>query len=300
MDSMIRYAAIDIGSNAVRLLLAGVNDTEESIRPKKISWVRMPIRLGEDAFLKGKISRDRITKLEKTITGFRYLMDAYQPVAFKACATSAMRTAENGAQICKKIAEKTGIVIDIIDGKQEARFLFQNRHAVMTARDRAAMFIDVGGGSTEMTLFFNGRAEASRSFNIGTIRLLNNRVGQDDWDAMEQWVKKTVKGFPAVEAIGSGGNINKLFKLAKGRPGTFVTRDKIEKIRGKLHALSLEKRMMKYNLRPDRADVIVPGAGIYLNAMAWAGCEKVHVPMQGLADGMIRVLHKETRAAGDG
>ena len=289
---MSRYAAIDIGSNAVRLLLAGVNDIDGEIRPKKISWVRMPIRLGEDAFLRQEISEERAIKLEKTIIGFKYLMEAYQPVAFKACATSAMMTAGNGPDICKKIAKKTGIKIEIIDGKQEARFLFQNKHPIMTSKKKAALFIDVGGGSTEMTLFFGGRVNASVSFNIGTIRLLNDRVDQKDWDKMERWVKKTVKGFPVVEAIGSGGNINKLFKLAKGRPGGYVTRSKIETVRDKLEALPMAERMIKFNLKPDRADVILPGARIYLNAMTWAGCETVHVPMQGLADGMVRVLHE--------
>ncbi|MCG8616984.1 MAG: exopolyphosphatase [Desulfobacterales bacterium] len=293
MNSMPRYAAIDIGSNAVRLLLAGIVDINGEIRPKKVSWVRMPIRLGEDAFLRQAISQERAAKLTKTITGFRHLMEAYQPVAFKACATSAMRTAANGPDICKKIEKKTGIKIEIIDGKEEARFLFQNKHRIMTSKKKAALFIDVGGGSTEMTLFSGGRVKASVSFNIGTIRLMNDRVADEDWDTMKRWVKKTVKGYPVVEAIGSGGNINKLFKLAKGRPGGFVTRDKIEAVRDKLEAVPMAERMIKFNLKPDRADVILPGARIYLSALGWAGCEKVHVPMQGLADGMVRVLHQE-------
>lgn len=299
MNSMTRYAAIDIGSNAVRLLLAGVYGTFEDLRIKKITWVRMPIRLGEDAFLRREISRERAAKLEKTITGFRHLMAAYQPVAFKACATSAMRTAENGEEICRRILKNTGIGIEIIDGREEARFLFHNKHRIMTSGEKAALFIDVGGGSTEMNLFFNGRVKASISFNIGTIRLLNHRVTREDWDNMEQWVRQAVKGYPVVEAIGSGGNINKLFKLAKGRPGDSVSVKKIESVAAKLEALSMDARMVKYNLKPDRADVIVPGARIYLSAMTWAGCGNVHVPMQGLADGMVRVLHRQ-RSGTDG
>ncbi len=291
MDSMIRYAAIDIGSNAVRLLLSMVSETGTDLLVKKISWMRMPIRLGEDAFLTGRISDERAEKLEKTMTGFSSLINAFQPVAFKACATSAMRTAENGEDVCRRIKQKTGIDIEIINGKQEARYLFQNRHRIMTSSKKAALFVDVGGGSTEITLFCDGRVRASRSFNIGTIRLLNDRVQQRDWKHMKSWLKKITRGHDPVEAIGSGGNINKLFKLAKGRPGEWVSRDKIKKIRDQLAAFSLEERMRQFYLKPDRADVIVPGARIYLKAMDWGRCEKIHVPMQGLADGIVRVLH---------
>ena len=290
---MTKYAAIDIGSNAVRLLLAMVSQSQEDfgLRVKKISWMRMPIRLGEDAFLQGMISDERACKLTKTMAGFARLIDAYQPEALKACATSAMRSARNGRQICRNIKESTGIDIEIINGRQEARYLFQNRHKIMTSSEKAALFVDVGGGSTEITLFCDGRVQASRSFNLGTIRLLNNRARQQDWDRMKSWLKKITRDREPVEAIGSGGNINKLFKLAKGRPGTWVSRKKIKKIRNKLAEYPLEERMRRFNLKPDRADVIIPGARIYIKAMAWGRCEKIHVPMQGLADGMIRVLH---------
>ena len=293
MDSMTRYAAIDIGSNAVRLLLAMVSEEEFGLRVKKISWMRMPIRLGEDAFLQGTISDERACKLTKTMDGFANLINAYQPVALKACATSAMRSAQNGRQICRTIREQTGINIEIINGRQEARYLFQNRHKIMTSSEKAALFIDVGGGSTEITLFCDGRVQASRSFNLGTIRLLNNRARQQDWDLMKSWLKTITRGHTSVEAIGSGGNINKLFKLAKGRPGTWVTRKKIKKIRNELADYELEERMRRFNLKPDRADVIIPGAWIYIKAMSWGRCKKVHVPMQGLADGMVRVLHDQ-------
>ncbi len=295
MDSMIRYAAIDIGSNAVRLLLAMVSEEEFGLRVKKISWMRMPIRLGEDAFLRGMISDERACKLTKTMAGFASLINAYQPVAFKACATSAMRTAKNGNQVVRGIREETGIDIEIINGRQEARYLFQNRHRIMTSSEKAALFVDVGGGSTEITLFCDGRVRASRSFNIGTIRLLNNRVHQDDWDHMKTWLKQITRGHEPVEAIGSGGNINKLFKLAKGRPGSWVTRKQIKKVRDKLASFPLEERMMLFNLKPDRADVIIPGARIYIKAMSWGRCEKIHVPMQGLADGIIHVLHDQSK-----
>ena len=297
MDSMTKYAAIDIGSNAVRLLLAMVSEEKFGLRVKKISWMRMPIRLGEDAFLRGEISDERACKLTKTMGGFAKLIDAYQPVAMKACATSAMRTAKNGGRVCQKIKEQTGIDIEIINGRQEARYLFQNRHKIMTSSEKAALFVDVGGGSTEITLFFDGRVQASRSFNLGTIRLLNNRERQQDWDRMKSWLKKITRGIGPVEAIGSGGNINKLFKLAKGRPGTWVSRKKVKKIRDELAAYSLEERMKRFYLKPDRADVIIPGARIYIKAMNWGQCEKIHVPMQGLADGIVRVLHEKRMQA---
>ncbi len=297
MDSMTKYAAIDIGSNAVRLLLAMVSEEEFGLRVKKISWMRMPIRLGEDAFLQGKISDERTCKLVKTMDGFAKLIAAYQPVAVKACATSAMRSAQNGRQVCRQIREQAGLNIEIINGRQEARYLFQNRHQIMTSSEKSALFVDVGGGSTEITLFFDGRVQASRSFNLGTIRLLNNRARQQDWDRMRSWLKKITRSHQPVEAIGSGGNINKLFKLAKGRPGTWVTRKKIKKIRDELAGYELEERMKRFNLKPDRADVIIPGAQIYLKAMEWGRCAKIHVPMQGLADGMIRVLHDQRMQA---
>ena len=288
---MTKYAAIDIGSNAVRLLLSAVSETGGAVNVKKISWVRMPIRLGEDAFLDGRISREKADKLIKSLTGFRYLIEAYGPEELMACATAAMRTAENGSDLCREIHEKTGISIDIIDGAQEARFLFQNRHRIMDAREKAALFIDVGGGSTEMTLFHRGKIKESRSFNIGTVRLLNHQVDPAGWEDMKSWTKTISKGFPAVEAIGSGGNINKLFKLTKEKSGKPVSAKKLRDVYARLSYLSVEERIEEYRLRPDRADVIVPGAEIYLKVMDWAGCKKIHVPMQGLADGMVRVLH---------
>lgn len=294
---MTKYAAIDIGSNAVRLLLGMVSEEEFGLRVKKISWMRMPIRLGEDAFLQGKISDERAGKLTKTMGGFAKLIDAYQPAAVKACATSAMRSAQNGRQVCRRIKAETGIDIEIINGRQEARYLFQNRHEIMTSSEKAALFVDVGGGSTEITLFFDGRVQASRSFNLGTIRLLNNRERRQDWDRMKSWLEKITRGHEPVEAIGSGGNINKLFKLAKGRPGTWVSLKKIKKIRDELAGYSLEERMKRFYLKPDRADVIIPGAQIYIKAMTWGRCEKIHVPMQGLADGIIRILHEQRMQA---
>ncbi|THB81665.1 MAG: exopolyphosphatase [Desulfobacteraceae bacterium] len=294
-DKVYKYAAIDIGSNAVRLLLAGISKTKEHKRPKKISWIRLPIRLGQDAFLQGEISTEQVKRFEHTLTGFKYLIKAFEPRDVMACATAAMRAAKNGKEICERIREKTDIPIRIIDGKEEARILFKNRLVDMVPGGIAALCIDVGGGSTEMTIFFDDRIVASRSFNIGTIRLLNQTVDPSVWEDMKVWLEQNTKSFRAVEAVGSGGNINKMFRLVGGKSNRPVAYDKVLRMRDSLNEMSLEQRIDIYNLRPDRADVIVPGSDIYLRAMAWADCQKIHVPMLGLADGMVRVMHDRYR-----
>lgn len=278
MDQINKYAAIDVGSNAVRLLLAGLPDDDSDMPPKKLSRMRMPIRLGEDAFVDRRISDEKIIRLEKTFTGFQYLIDAFQPISFMACATSAMRTARNGRQICERILGKTGIRIDIIDGKQEARILFKNKHSIMLSEQIASLFIDVGGGSTEITLFFQGRVIASRSFNIGTIRLLENMGNISVWETMHQWLKEKTAPYPSVEAIGTGGNINKLFRLANGKKNIPLSYKKILQINTMLKKSTIEERIEAFGLRPDRADVIVPGSYIYLQAMKWSGCKKFMCP----------------------
>ncbi|MFH1157227.1 MAG: exopolyphosphatase [Pseudomonadota bacterium] len=299
MDLLYKYAAIDIGSNAVRLLLAGISHQNPDKPPKKISLVRMPIRLGEDVFVLGHISQDKAERLEKTLTGFKYLINAFEPMAVMTCATAAMRNAENKDIICGNIAEKTGIVIDILDGKQEAGILFRNRQSNLFSDDKASLFVDVGGGSTEMTLFDQGHIVASASFNIGTIRLLNNRVSPPLWEEMQQWVKENTVTHKTIEAIGSGGNINKLFRLVNGKAGQPVSYRRIRQISNRLKSMDVDQRITQFNLRPDRADVIVPASEIYLQVMKWSGCKKIHVPMMGLADGMVRILHEQHTAASE-
>ncbi len=291
MKPLYKYAAIDIGSNAVRLLLAGVSSLYTEKKPKKISWVRMPIRLGEDAFTRGRISKENIQRFEHTLTGFSHLIRAFNPLGTMACATSAMRTAQNGPHICRKTEELTGIPIRIIDGKQEADILFQSFKTDLAAGDRPCLFIDVGGGSTEITLFSKGQVAAARSFDMGTIRLLNNLAREQVWEDMHQWLKRHTKGFDKIRAVGSGGNINKLFRLADGKTGKPVSLDKIKQVSRSLKHLTPDQRITQFNLRPDRADVIVPAARIYLRAMEWSGCRKIQVPMRGLADGMVNILH---------
>ena len=287
---MHKYAAIDIGSNAVRLLLAVI--AEPAQNPKKITWARMPIRLGDDAFLLGRISDEKASQLKNVINGFKYLIEAYQPLAFMACATAAMRTADNGHEICNQILQETGISIDIIDGRQEAGFLFKNKPKDLFSDKEACLFIDVGGGSTEMTLFYQGRRIASESFNLGAIRLLTQQADPLIWKAMEHWVKENTAGYTSIVAIGSGGNINKLFRLAKGKKGKPISYKDLRSVHKLLRQLSIDQRIEQFSLRPDRADVIVPASEIYLKIMKCSGCLKIHVPMLGLSDGMIRVLHE--------
>ena len=287
---MHKYAAIDIGSNAVRLLLAVI--AEPAQNPKKITWARMPIRLGDDAFLLGRISDEKASQLKNAINGFKYLIEAYQPLAFMACATAAMRTADNGHEICNQILQETGISIDIIDGRQEAGFLFKNKPKDLFSDKEACLFIDVGGGSTEMILFYQGRRIASESFNLGAIRLLTQQADPLIWKAMEHWVKENTAGYTSIVAIGSGGNINKLFRLAKGKKGKPISYKDLRSVHKLLRQLSIDQRIEQFSLRPDRADVIVPASEIYLKIMKCSGCLKIHVPMLGLSDGMIRVLHE--------
>ncbi|MBT7048972.1 MAG: exopolyphosphatase [Desulfobacula sp.] len=290
MIQMHKYAAIDIGSNAVRLLLAVI--AEPAQNPIKITWARMPIRLGEDAFLLGRISDEKANQLKNTINGFKYLIEAFQPLDFMACATAAMRTADNGQEICHKIFQETGISIDIIDGRQEASFLFKNKPKDLFSEKEACLLIDVGGGSTEMTLFYQGRRIASESFNLGAIRLFKKQADPLIWEAVEHWVKDNTAGYNSIVAIGSGGNINKLFRLAKGKKGKPVSCKTLTSIYKLLRQLSIDQRIKQFRLRPDRADVIVPASEIYLKIMQWSGCRNIHVPMLGLSDGMIRVLHE--------
>lgn len=297
MDTLKKFAAIDIGSNAIRLLLAGVFEDETgSCFQKKISWMRMPIRLGEDAFIQGAISDQKISKFEKTMAGFKMIIDAFEPIDTMACATSAMRAASNGEIICDSIYEQTGIRVNIIDGTREADIIFQKRPITVVSDNSAALMIDVGGGSTEITVFFRGRSVQSQSFNIGTIRLLKNMVDDSVIQEMKNWIKKYTSGYSSIEAFGSGGNISKLFRLANGKPGSPVAYRKIYNINKTLNDLSVEQRIRQLNLRPDRADVIGHGSWIYLQAMKWAGCKKMHVPLFGLADGMVRVLNERHKA----
>jgi exopolyphosphatase/guanosine-5'-triphosphate,3'-diphosphate pyrophosphatase len=287
-----RYAAIDIGSNAVRLLLAQVFETDSGPYFRKISLIRIPIRLGEDAFIQGRISKEKGERLASTIMGFKHLIAAYRPLDFRACATSAMREAANGEKLKKRILEQTGVDIDIIDGKKEARIIFANNPWRRQAEGCAWLFVDVGGGSTEITIFADGKT-VSRSFGIGTIRLLENLVQKPQWKEMNRWIRHHTRGFSSIDAIGSGGNINKIIKMAKCTDGKSITRGKMKQVRDSLKFFSFDERITKLGLKPDRADVIMPALKIYMSVMKWGGIQTISVPQIGLADGLVRIMYRQ-------
>ena len=296
MSKQHRFAAIDIGSNAVRLLLSGVFENKQSTVFKKMALMRMPIRLGEDAFIRHRISKEKIGQLVTTMQGFRSLIDAYAPIDYLACATSAMREADNGVDICDSVLKKAGIKINIIDGLSEAQVIFANRSKDFFDARNTYLYIAVGGGSTEITFFSKHRRIASQSFNIGTIRILKDLVSKRHWKEMKQWIEGYKGDYSRIAAIGSGGNINKIFRLANTKTGKPLIYDKMREVKKFLNSFTLDQRITELKLRPDRADVILPAAKIYMSAMKWAGIENIYVPQIGLADGLVRLLFEHHKS----
>jgi len=290
----LKFASIDIGSNAVRLLLAQVLSNGRPFFSKD-SLVRIPIRLGEDAFTDGVISEEKKEKLITAMIGFKYIIDAYKPLDYMGCATAAMREASNSQEIIDEIKEKSGIELKVISGRQEAEIICSNHIAQnLSSTGKSYLHIDVGGGSTEMTLFYKNRTIVSESFNIGAVRIIKEKVSQIEWDIMKSWIKEQVKKHDRpIEAIGSGGNINKLYKFAGKKDQTYLSRRKVEKIFNYLNSFSYDERVRILNLHTDRADVIIPAASTFLKIMKWADIEKIHVPQIGLADGLIRNLYEK-------
>lgn len=293
----MRLAAIDIGSNAARLLISDVIESGKGSPDFiKMTLVRVPLRLGFDVFEKGTISPQREEKIIKTIKSYRHLIDVYDVMHFKACATSAMRDASNASEIIRRVKLETGIEIEVISGQEEASFIYENHVAENMDKQESYLYIDVGGGSTELTFFSDGKMVFKESFNIGTIRLLKNQVNESQWDGMKEFIKSKTKGHHHVTAIGSGGNINKLFSLSKKKEGKPLHLDLLRDYYKEFSNLSLSQRMMLYKLREDRADVIVPALLIYINVMRWADAEEIYVPKIGLADGLIHNLYEEVKA----
>jgi len=286
-----KYAAIDIGSNAIRLLVSYVIENRKKVKFKKVSLVRVPIRLGADVFVKGKISERNKQRLIEAMTGFKYLMKAHEVEKYMAVATSAMREAENGKEVVKEIEKKTGINIQIIDGAKEAELIAATDLEELLDRNRTYLYVDVGGGSTEFSVFRNGKKEASKSFKLGTVRLLKNMVDKLEWDKAEKWVKEHTKNHTKVYLIGSGGNINKLFKMSGKVPGAPLSKVYLDAQYKFLKSMSYNNRIKELDMNPDRADVIIPAAKIYRRAMQWSGADKVYVPKIGLADGIVKYLH---------
>ena len=293
MKDFLRFSAIDIGSNAIRLLLSAAFEKETGPILKKMTLVRMPIRLGRDAFLTGKISDQKTLELVTAMKGFQHLINAYAPLATMACATSAMRVAENGPQICRQIQLETGINVDIISGKREAEILFKNKREDILHKDESSMFVDVGGGSTEITVYSEGKTIASESFNIGTVRFLEDVVAKSDWKQLKNWLQTHTEPYPQISAIGSGGNINKTFRLAGGKSGKPISYKQLKDVANYLERFTNDQRITDLGMRPDRADVILPALTIYRRVMKWGHAEQIFVPILGLADGMIHVLYQK-------
>ena len=292
----MRLAAIDIGSNAARLLItdviAGPQGVNEFI---KVVLVRVPLRLGFDVFDKGEISDGKVEKIIKTIKSYKLLLDVYEVKHLKACATSAMRDAANSPEIIKKVKAETGIDIEIISGDQEASLIYENHIAENLTNDESYLYSDVGGGSTELTFFSDGKLVFKKSFNIGTIRLLKNQVTEATWDELKEFIRNKTKGYHHVTAIGSGGNINKIFSISKRKEGKPLNLELLRDYYKEFSNLSLSQRISLHKLREDRADVIVPALLIYINVMRWADASEIFVPKIGLADGLIHTLHEEVK-----
>lgn len=290
-----KYGAIDIGSNAIRLLVANVIVAKnKEPQFKKSALVRVPIRLGADAFVgEGKISKENISRMIDAMEAFKLLMKVHKVERYMACATSAMREATNGKEVAEQILQKTSVKINIIGGKEEAAIISSTDLSTLIEGDNSYLYVDVGGGSTEFTIFSKGKITTSKSFKMGTVRLLNNKksVNKEIFANVEKWIKKNTKDLKKISLIGSGGNINKLFKMSgrtDGKPMSYIYLNAQYQF---LKKLSYEDRVSELSLNPDRADVIIPATKIYLSAMKWSDARKIYVPKIGLSDGIIKSLY---------
>ncbi len=295
MLTLKKYAAIDIGSNAVRLLISNIVEFEDEVTQfKKSSLVRVPIRLGEDVFVSGEISAFNSQRMVDTMKAFKLLMKSHNVIKYKACATSAMREAKNGQELAKIILEKANINIDIIDGEEEATIIAATDLHSFIDSNKTYLYVDVGGGSTEFSVIHNGVKRVSKSFKIGTVRLLNNMVKDTYWKEVKNWIYSHTNSYNSIEVIGSGGNINKIFKLsgkAQHKPLTYFYLSSYYKM---LQEYTYEERIYHLNLNQDRADVIIPACRIYLSAMKWCGAKGIKVPKIGLSDGIIKSMYNNT------
>lgn len=291
------YAAIDIGSNAVRLLIKKVEEEEGKARFSKVQMLRVPLRLGFDVFAMGKISDKREKNMIRLMKAFSQLMKIYDVEDYRACATSAMRDAKNGPEIIRNIEKKTDIRIEIIDGQEEAKIVYNNHIEYMKDRTGNYMYVDVGGGSTEINLLSQGELVCSRSYNIGTVRILNGAARESEWERMKKDLAELAQSYPKTNIIGSGGNINKLYRLVekKDKRQLRMTVGSLNELHQKLKALTVEERMRQYELKPDRADVIVPAGDIFLTIAGIIGSEYIYVPVIGLSDGIIDDLYLRNR-----
>ncbi len=293
MEEGLRFAAIDVGSNAMRLFFCRVLENSHGPMFVKESMIRMPLRLGHDAFTAGTISKDTCERFVDTMHGFKALVRAYDPIIFKACATSAMRQANNGMILVGRVKDEVGIDLNIISGKEEAQIIIATHIDRHLKPKQYCLYVDVGGGSTELTLISDKKTLASRSFPIGSVRLLEKKVTKADWASMEEWIVGKTSKINNIQSIGSGGNINKILTLLQKAKGNSVTISEIDSIIRKIEPYSIHDRIVKLELRPDRADVIVHAGEIYTRCMQWSGAKEMVVPQVGLPDGIVSQLYSD-------
>jgi exopolyphosphatase / guanosine-5'-triphosphate,3'-diphosphate pyrophosphatase len=288
----LKLAAIDIGSNAIRFQISTVLDNAPQVLFKKLEYVRFPLRLGHDVFSTGRISTKSVDKFKKLMKAFRLLIELYEVDDYMFCATSAMRESENGLEVVNEVQEEIGIFIHVIDGNREAEFI--NRAISSYLSTKTYLHIDVGGGSTELNLYFNGKKIKTRSFKVGSVRVLEHNDSPIMWQDMEHWVKENIKkAYGRVTAVGTGGNISKIFDLALSKPGKTISIKKVKQIRDMIDSYSIDERIYKLQMNPDRADVIIPASNIYLKVMEWAHATSILVPEVGLKDGIIFHLYEK-------
>jgi exopolyphosphatase/guanosine-5'-triphosphate,3'-diphosphate pyrophosphatase len=286
----LRYAAIDIGSNAVRLLIADIIENNGSVSFKKNTLIRVPLRLGDDAFIQHHISEKKTNDLVKAMQAFRNLMDVYKVTDYLAYATSAMREADNGEEVAALIKQEAQIDLEIIHGSKEAKVIYASHADQNIDKSKNYLYVDVGGGSTELSLFSTGQLMASKSFNIGTIRILDNQDSEETWNEMKDFIREHTRGFKQLAGIGTGGNINKLYKLSEEENNAPMSFVKLKSLYTYLTSFSLKDRINVLGLNQDRADVIIPACEIYLTVMKNAGIKSIYVPRVGMVDGIIQLL----------
>jgi exopolyphosphatase / guanosine-5'-triphosphate,3'-diphosphate pyrophosphatase len=295
----VKLAAIDIGSNAIRFQVSSVLDNGTAVLFKKLEYVRFPLRLGHDVFSTGRISGQSQEKFKKLMKAYKLFIELYEVHDHMFCATSAMREAENGQLLADEVHEALGITIHIIDGDREAELINRAIHSYLT--DSTYLHIDVGGGSTELNLYTGGKKIKTRSFRIGSVRILEKKDSPEAWKEMEQWIRSEVKReYGKVTAVGTGGNISKIFELARLRPGKTMSLNRIRELRDMVAAHSIEDRIYKLQMNPDRADVIIPASDIYTRVMAWAHASSILVPDVGLKDGMMLLMYDKVREGESG
>jgi exopolyphosphatase/guanosine-5'-triphosphate,3'-diphosphate pyrophosphatase len=288
----MKLAAIDIGSNAIRFQVSTVLDNAPALVFKKLEYIRFPLRLGHDVFSTGRISDKSISKFKKLMKAFRLLIELYEVSDYMFCATSAIRESENGAELVSEVFNELGITIHIIDGNREAELI--NRAISSYLTQKTYLHIDVGGGSTELNLYVKGDKIKTRSFKIGSVRVLEHNDSPVMWEDMEQWVKANIKKeYGKVTAVGTGGNISKIFELAKMRPGKTISIKRVRDILAMIKEQSLEERIYKLQMNPDRADVIIPATDIYIKVMEWSRAQSILVPEVGLKDGVMLYLYEQ-------